>query len=89
MKNKLLEEIKHLETRLEDTQTRLRETKVDIQELRTQRDFIYKELKAIYNTLETIKILTKDATIEALCDTRMDDIKNVCGVYIPNKEGEK
>lgn len=89
MKNKLLEEIKHLETRLEDTQTRLREAKVDIQELRTQRDFIYKELKAIYNTLDTIKFVTKDATIKVLCNARMDDIKNVCGVYIPNKEGEE
>lgn len=89
MRKELLKEIEHLETRLEDTQTRLREAKVNIQELRTQRDFVYKELKAIYNTLDTIKFITKDATIIVLCNARMDDIKNVCGIYIPNKENEK
>ena len=40
------------------------------------------EIENAYYTLKTIKELTKDKTIETLCIIKMQDIKNISGIYV-------
>ena len=40
------------------------------------------ELENVYQTLKTIKDITKDSTIKTLCILKMQDIQNISGIYI-------
>lgn len=54
----------------------------DISSTKERNDYYRDNLENLYNTLKTIRSLTKDKTIETLCILKMEDIYNMTGIYI-------
>lgn len=50
--------------------------------LSSENERLEDEIENVYQTLKTIKDITKDSTIKTLCILKMQDIKNISGVYI-------
>jgi len=81
-RNKIYEDLKQKENDLEELMIDLNNKNEDIVKYNTNNSRLCDELENVYATLKTIKETTKDKTIETLCILKMQDIKNISGVYV-------
>jgi hypothetical protein len=72
---KAKEEIRSLENAVIDKEKKLTEKW-------EKTEYFKDNLENVYYTLKTIKELTEDKTIETICVLKMQDIKNMSGIYI-------
>lgn len=81
-KKELYNDLKDANETIITLETRLTDKEENIAEKREKIDYFEDNLENVYYTLKTIKELTKDKTIETICILKMQDIKNMSGIYI-------
>ena len=81
-KKELYDDLKDANETIRTLETRLTDKEENLAEKREKIDYLKDNLENVYYTLKTIKELTKDKTIETICILKMQDIKNMSGIYI-------
>lgn len=81
-KKELYDDLKDANETIRTLETRLTDKEENLAEKREKIDYFKDNLENVYYTLKTIKELTKDKTIETICILKMQDIKNMSGIYI-------
>lgn len=82
LKKELYNDLKDANETIRTLETRLNDKEENLAEKREKIDYFKDNLENVYYTLKTIKELTKDKTIETICILKMQDIKNMSGIYI-------
>ena len=82
LKKELYNGLKDANETIRTLETRLTGKEENLAEKREKIDYFKDNLENVYYTLKTIKELTKDKTIETICILKMQDIKNMNGIYI-------
>lgn len=81
-KKELYNDLKDANETIRTLETRLTDKEENLAEKREKIDYFKDNLENVYYTLKTIKELTEDKTIETICILKMQDIKNMSGIYI-------
>lgn len=84
-KKELYNDLKDANEIIRTLETRLTNKEENLAEKREKIDYFKDNLENVYYTLKTIKELTKDKTIETICILKMQDIKNMSGIYVSEK----
>lgn len=82
LKKELYNDLKHANEKIRTLENIVINKEGDLADKREKIEYFEDNLKNVYYTLKTIKELTKDKTIEAICILKMQDIKNMSGIYI-------
>ena len=81
-KKELYNDLKYANETISTLETSLSDKEENLAKYLEKIDYFTDNLKNVYYTLKTIKELTKDKTIETICILKMQDIKNMSGIYI-------